>query len=209
MGWLFKKREVEEVNQKPPKKTKLFLLIEEQKQGIIQYFHENGVEVFYVNSDAVIMTNILLAETDYARLVVLDSGKGKFDDRKVLEDISAAVEIVCEIGEVSLFSNRNSFSGLKKKLVALDKEKADKIDVFKSVGVVDVLTQLQQYNEVYSEGGAEDVTPENVLNYKPELINRVTPKGFVPENFDENINLDYSDEDDTLPRYGRMMKHVG
>lgn len=207
MLW-FKKREVEVEEKEPPKKTKLYLLVEVQKQGIIQYFHENGVEVFFVNSDVDIMMNIILAEYDYVRLVIIDSGKGRFDDKKAIESINALVEIVCEIGEVTMFSNKNIFSAVKKKIVSVDKDKASKIDVFKTTGAVDVLTQLQTYNEVYDEGGAEDVVPENVLNYKPELINRVTPKGFVPENFDSGIELDYSDAEDTLPRYGRLMKHT-
>lgn len=202
----FKKKEVEE-EYIPPVDTKLYLLVESQKQGLIQYFHENDVEVYYITTDADEMIDELVREEDNMRLVVIDSGKGKFDDKKVLSDIEGVVEIACDVGCVSMFSNVNGFNNIKKKVVSNDKTKADKIDVFKSSGVVDVLTHLQGYNEVYREGRAKDVIPENVLSFKPETIHREHPDQSVRENFDVNISLDYSDEDDSLPRYGKQSRH--
>lgn len=203
--WFRKKEVVEEYV--PPVPTKLYLLVEEQKQGMIQYFHENDVEVYGIATDADILIDELIFEKDRVRLVVIDSGKGKFDDKKTLEQIEGLVEITCEIGNVSMFSNINSFNTIKKKIVANSKEKANKIDVYKSSGVVDVLTHLQSYNEVYNEGKVKDVRPENVLSFRPQAVHREHPDQSVREIFDKDITLDYSIEDDTLPRYGNQSRH--
>ena len=169
MFGLFKRKQVEEVYV-PPVKTKLYLLVEVQKQGLIQYFHENGVEVYFISTSVDDIIDELLLEESPMRLVVIDSGRGKFDDKKVLESIEGLIEIVCDMGYVSMFSNTNYFNTVKKRAVNNNKERENKIEVFKASGAVDVLSHLQEYNETYEDGGAEDVIPENVLEYQPTSI---------------------------------------
>lgn len=209
LDFLFKRKQAEEVYV-PPVETKLYLLVEVQKQGLIQYFHENGVEVYFISTTVDDIIDELLLEESKIRLVVIDSGRGRFDDKKELEAIEGLIEVVCDMGNVSMFSNTNYFNSLKKRAVSNNKERAEKIDVFKSSGAVDVLTHLQEYNEVYNEGGAEDVVPENVLEFQPtsmaisdkdrKMLNSITRSVL---DIDSSIYNSVSDSDESLPRYGK------
>lgn len=209
LDFLFKRKQSEEVYV-PPVETKLYLLVEVQKQGLIQYFHENGVEVYFISTTVDDIIDELLLEESKIRLVVIDSGRGRFDDKKELEAIEGLIEVVCDMGNVSMFSNTNYFNSLKKRAVSNNKERAEKIDVFKSSGAVDVLTHLQEYNEVYNEGGAEDVVPENVLEFQPtsmaisdkdrKMLNSITRSVL---DIDSSIYNSVSDSDESLPRYGK------
>lgn len=209
LDFLFKRKQSEEVYV-PPVETKLYLLVEVQKQGLIQYFHENGVEVYFISTTVDDIIDELLLEESKIRLVVIDSGRGRFDDKKELEAIEGLIEVVCDMGNVSMFSNTNYFNSLKKRAVSNNKERAEKIDVFKSSGAVDVLTHLQEYNEVYNEGGAEDVIPENVLDFQPtsmaisdkdrKMLNSITRSVL---DIDSSIYNSVSDSDESLPRYGK------
>lgn len=201
---MFFKRKVKEEVYVPPVETKLYLLVEVQKQGLVQYFHENGVEIYFMSQNPDEVIDALLLEEDNMRLVVIDNDRGKFDDKKVLDMIEGVVEIACDIGEVSMFSNTNGFNNIRKKIVSQNKDKNDKINIYKSSGAVDILMHLKTYNEVYTQGGAEDVVPENVLSFTPTYIER--EKGDINrEIFD--VDMDSIDMDESLPRYGRALRN--
>lgn len=208
----FFKRKEEEVEYIPPVETRLYLLVEYQKQGLIQYFHENNVEVFFISDspEALLDECIMIDESIHSRILIIDSGKSKFDDRKTLDTIEEIIEVVLgENGSVSLFSNSTHFNHSRKKCIAKNRDWEDRIDVFKYSGAVDILSHLQDYNESYIEGGAEDIIPENVLEFTPSSYavsdkDRKTLNDITRGNMDINMREHVISENiESLPRYGK------
>jgi hypothetical protein len=210
--FLFKKKEVE-VEYIPPTEKRLYVLVEEQKQGLIQYLHENGVEVYYISSKTSELMDEVMLDEHPVRLLIIDSNKGRFDDKKELVEIESLVEIVTDAdGYVSMFSNMNHFNVIKKHIVTRTKSKADKIVVYKSAGAVDILTYLADYNEVYVEGGAKDVIPEDVLGFRPDKVQlkdkeKQALSNITREIYDIDMHSFEDENEESIPRYGRAVKH--
>lgn len=206
MGFFRKKKKVEE-EVIPPVQTRLYVLVEVQKQGLVQYLHENGVEVYALtdNPDE-LMDEFLLEDTD-CRLVIIDNGRGRFEDKHMKESLLSLIEIVADMGKVTIFCTAGFLLHTKKNMTAKSKEVGSRIDIFKTSGAVDILSNLKTYNEVYTEGGAKDVTVEGVLNFKGEHIDLKTNDIDVSA-LAVPVDLDMDNDDISLPRFGKAKRRV-
>lgn len=203
----FKKKKVEEVEEIPPVNTKLYVLVEVQKHGLVQYLHENGVEVYALTDDPEKLMDDFLLEDEESRLIIIDNGRGRFEDKHTKESLLSLIEIVADMGKVSIFTTAGFLLHVKKNMATKNKEASNRIDIFKTSGAVDILTKLKSYNEIYTEGGAEDINIENVMNFKGDLVYLKTNDIDVPD-LDVPVKYDLDNDEDSLPRYGKAKRRV-
>lgn len=160
----FKKKE-EEVYV-PPQDTKLYLFTEVNKIGIVHYFMSNSIEVAVMSSEVNDIMDTALMEDYPSRLLIIDYGRGKFNDMEYVEGVTGLIEIFADIGYVTVFTCSNLMQNAIKHKFGKSKNVMSKIEVLKYKGAVDIYEHLTEKNETYTISGATDIRPENTLTFK-------------------------------------------
>lgn len=159
-----------EVEYEPPTKKRLYILSEVVKRGMVQYLKANHVEVCWLSDDTNELMDTIIMETEPARLVIIDYGRGAFLSNETVEEVIGLIEAFSDIGEISVFTNTRSF---KTALLSwFNKRKAvlKKLDINPFNGAVHLYETLRDKNEIFEDGGAVDIAPENVMQFKGEPL---------------------------------------
>lgn len=154
----------------PPTKKRLYLLSEVVKMGMVQYLHNNKIEVIQLSDDVSEMLSAAMFETHPARLVILDYGRGDFLEATKIVEIIGLIETFADVGEITVFSNTATFKTAIAKKFAKHKSVLDKVDMHDYKGAVHIYEVLRDKNEIFTEGGAIDISPEDTFEFKGEKV---------------------------------------
>lgn len=169
----------------------LIIVTDRPTLGIINYFRDCGVNVNTVFSSLEKAREKLMLQVEPCRVVILDTGLGKFSsmtERQVLSDILSFCDESFRISvfycDLALKSDTMRSSYIK------DKNKIKKIiDWHKFVNTVNVVDKLLNSNETYIDGKNRQkddeatITLEDLMKFKPE------PTEFVDAEPDEKFSI--------------------
>lgn len=88
MAWFKKKKEIVEIEKIT---TDLYLLLEGQKTGIVEYFYGLGIHITEVTSDTEQLTINLMMTNNKMRLLIVESGLGRIKSVSERENIKTII----------------------------------------------------------------------------------------------------------------------
>lgn len=166
MGFLDKFKKKKTVEEEPPKEVVLYVLIEEVKMGIVDYFKNNGIEIKILTKDIDEARMALILSEENSRIVIVETGIGEFSLPEAKTDIADLLG-VCEEDKKD-FTIIYSTTSFKTDVLKMSNVKNG--DCIRYENTVTILNKLKEYNEIYTTPGAKDLTVDDVLNAKGKKI---------------------------------------
>ena len=154
----------------------LILLLDNPKAGIISYLSQLGIEVKSLHTDVETLNMSLLSYTteDKCRVVVVDSGTGKFTSKEAEYNLYGLIDLLNpSIFSLTVFSTNKSFFKFVKNTVNninTSSETALNVDYVPYETIKTLVDTLKSYPERYMEKGAEDTVIAEPLKYKGKFI---------------------------------------
>ena len=154
----------------------LILLLDNPKAGIISYLSQLGIEVKSLHTDVETLNMSLLSYTteDKCRVVVVDSGTGKFTSKEAEYNLYGLIDLLNpSIFSLTVFSTSKSFFKFVKNTVNninTSSETALNVDYVQYETIKTLVDTLKSYPERYMEKGAEDTVIAEPLKYKGKFI---------------------------------------
>lgn len=154
----------------------LILLLDNPKAGIISYLSQLGIEVKSLHTDVETLNMSLLSYTteDKCRVVVVDSGTGKFTSKEAEYNLYGLIDLLNpSIFSLTVFSTSKSFFKFVKNTVNninTSSETALNVDYVPYETIKTLVDTLKSYPERYMEKGAEDTVIAEPLKYKGKFI---------------------------------------
>ena len=154
----------------------LILLLDNPKAGIISYLSQLGIEVKSLHTDVETLNMSLLSYTteDKCRVVVVDSGTGKFTSKEAEYNLYGLVDLLNpSIFSLTVLSTNKSFFKFVKNTVNninTSSETALNVDYVQYEAIKTLVDTLKSYPERYMEKGAEDTVIAEPLKYKGKFI---------------------------------------
>lgn len=154
----------------------LILLLDNPKAGIISYLSQLGIEVKSLHTDVETLNMSLLSYTteDKCRVVVVDSGTGKFTSKEAEYNLYGLIDLLNpSIFSLTVFSTSKSFFKFVKNTVNninISSETALNVDYVPYETIKTLVDTLKSYPERYMEKGAEDTVIAEPLKYKGKFI---------------------------------------
>lgn len=154
----------------------LILLLDNPKAGIISYLSQLGIEVKSLHTDVETLNMSLLSYTteDKCRVVVVDSGTGKFTSKEAEYNLYGLIDLLNpSIFSLTVFSTNKSFFKFVKNTVNsinTSSETALNVDYVQYETIKTLVDTLKSYPERYMEKGAEDTVIAEPLKYKGKFI---------------------------------------
>ncbi len=182
----------------------IYLVTDRPVAGLINYFRECGVAISNIYTSIVEARNAILMQSEPCRIVISDTGLGKFTTTQTRQELIDMIGICDESNKVTVFY---ADSVIKMDTIReLGKDKLG-IDWFKYYGTADMAATILKYGEKYKlDFSADDedelVTEKEVgeikgLNSKVELGEPVV-SGVSAEHIIKNI---LESTEDCLPKY--------
>ena len=169
---LFKRKSKENVNTQvyPVDKQDmlLYLLVENQKSGIVEYFKEHGVEITKIFESIEDAKVEMLIAVNKVRLVIIENGNGRFITSEARSDIADLVGMADGDSKrvTVLYTNSCIRTDIRKK----NKRALESMDIAQYSNTVGVLNKLNSYNERYNSGGASDIQIDKKLDFEGERV---------------------------------------
>jgi len=154
----------------------LYLVTDRNTHGLVNYFRECGIELSNVYSTIMEARNALLMQSKPSRIVVVDTGLGKFTSTRTRQELIDMIGICDENNKVSVFYTD---SVIKIDTVKKLENREEGLDWFKYKSTVDVLTTLLRYNETYKLDSRAD-EKDKILGYD-DLYNIKGIRGSIDE----------------------------
>lgn len=154
----------------------LILLLDNPKAGIISYLSQLGIEVKSLHTDVETLNMSLLSYTteDKCRVVVVDSGTGKFTSKEAEYNLYGLIDLLNpSIFSLTVLSTNKSFFKFVKNTVNninTSSETALNVDYVPYETIKTLVDTLKSYSERYMEKGAEDTVIAEPLKYKGKFI---------------------------------------
>ena len=154
----------------------LILLLDNPKAGIISYLSQLGIEVKFLHTDVETLNMSLLSYTteDKCRVVVVDSGTGKFSSKEAEYNLYGLIDLLNpSIFSLTVLSTNKSFFKFVKNTVNninTSSETALNVDYVPYETIKTLVDTLKSYPERYMEKGAEDTVIAEPLKYKGKFI---------------------------------------
>ena len=154
----------------------LILLLDNPKAGIISYLSQLGIEVKSLHTDVETLNMSLLSYTteDKCRVVVVDSGTGKFTSKEAEYNLYCLIDLLNpSIFSLTVLSTNKSFFKFVKNTVNninTSSETALNVDYVQYETIKTLVDTLKSYPERYMEKGAEDTVIAEPLKYKGKFI---------------------------------------
>lgn len=171
-----KAQEKEKQNEIVIEDKTLILLLDNPKAGIISYLSQLGIEVKSLHTDVETLNMSLLSYTteDKCRVVVVDSGTGKFTSKEAEYNLYGLIDLLNpSIFSLTVLSTNKSFFKLVKNTVNninTSSETALNVDYVQYETIKTLVDTLKSYPERYMEKGAEDTVIAEPLKYKGKFI---------------------------------------
>lgn len=154
----------------------LILLLDNPKAGIISYLSQLDIEVKSLHTDVETLNMSLLSYTteDKCRVVVVDSGTGKFTSKEAEYNLYGLIDLLNpSIFSLTVLSTNKSFFKFVKNTVNninTSSETALNVDYVQYETIKTLVDTLKSYPERYMEKGAEDTVIAEPLKYKGKFI---------------------------------------
>ena len=154
----------------------LILLLDNPKAGIISYLSQIGIDVKSLHTDVETLNMSLLSYTteDKCRVVVLDSGTGKFTSKEAEYNLYGLIDLLNpSIFSLTVLSTNKSFFKFVKNTVnniSTSSETALNVDYVQYETIKTLVDTLKSYPERYMEKGAEDTVIAEPLKCKGKFI---------------------------------------
>jgi len=154
----------------------LILLLDNPKAGIISYLSQLGIEVKSLHTDVETLNMSLLSYTteDKCRVVVVDSGTGKFTSKEAEYNLYGLIDLLNPsiFSLTVLFTNKSFFKFVKNTVnnINTSSETALNVDYVPYETIKTLVDTLKSYPERYMEKGAEDTVIAEPLKYKGKFI---------------------------------------
>lgn len=154
----------------------LILLLDNPKAGIISYLSQLGIEVKSLHTDVETLNMSLLSYTteDKCRVVVVDSGTGKFTSKEAEYNLYGLIDLLNpSIFSLTVLSTNKSFFKFVKNTVNninTSSETALNVDYVPYETIKTLVDTLKSYPERYIEKGADDTVIAEPLKYKGKFI---------------------------------------
>ena len=160
----------------------LYIVVDKVVFGLINYFRENGVKVSNLFSDVTEAKNMILMQGLPTRIVVIDTGSGRFTSTVMRNEIIDMLGMADEQNKTTVFYS----DSVLKMVAARELGKLSKtIDWIQYKSTAIVAATILQYNEkyIYDYEDENDVANDDfeLLNYKG-----LNFAGKIPERL--NIN---------------------
>lgn len=154
----------------------LILLLDNPKAGIISYLSQLGIEVKSLHTDVETLNMSLLSYTteDKCRVVVVDSGTGKFTSKEAEYNLYGLIDLLNPsiFSLTVFFTNKSFFKFVKNTVNSINtsSETALNVDYVQYETIKTLVDTLKSYPERYMEKGAEDTVIAEPLKYKGKFI---------------------------------------
>lgn len=154
----------------------LILLLDNPKAGIISYLSQLGIEVKSLHTDVETLNMSLLSYTteDKCRVVVVDSGTGKFTSKEAEYNLYGLIDLLNPsiFSLTVLYTNKSFFKFVKNTVnnINTSSETALNVDYVQYETIKTLVDTLKSYPERYMEKGAEDTVIAEPLKYKGKFI---------------------------------------
>lgn len=188
---IFKKKSNKEVEEKPIEDKALVILIDNPKAGMVAYFNSIGIKIRALYSSIDELKIDLLFDNTSTRVVIADSGVGKFKEDKESNSLHDLLEIIKNNNSsLSVISYSDTISknirNIVKRMEKNSKQDNDKIDVDYSTysNIRDIIDTLSKYRENYVVDGAEDIIYIEPLKFKG-----------IESEFDNSSDVSFNDFD--------------
>ncbi len=145
----------------------LYIISDKKALGILDYFRNFGISVSKVFTDIDTAKSALLMQVEPTRIVVMDTGTGKFTSMGTRRKLVDLLGISDESNKISVFYTDSVIKSEADSSLELE-DKA--IQWYKYRSTADVLAHLLQYsrkeNYVYDMDKQEDTVETDILNFK-------------------------------------------
>lgn len=182
----------------------LYIVIDKPVFGLINYFRESGLSVSNIFSDITEAKNAVLMQSEPTRIVVVDTGLGKFTTTTMRAELIDMLGISDEQNKVTVFYTDSVLKVDTNRALGRSGRSIDWIQ-YKSTSVV--VATILEYKEQYKydlEDESDSYSPENeLLNFKglplkaPETA-KMDISGF---SSDAIITHLVNSEDNLIPAY--------
>ena len=171
----------------------LYIIADKKENGLTTYFRECGIKVSSVYDDITEAKNAVLMQSLPTRIVIIDSGKGKFTLTKVREEIIDMLGISDEQNKTTVFFTD---SVIKVDTMRALGKAAKQIDwlQYKSTPIVAATILAYRENYVYDmEDEADEIADEKTIlsmegfKYRGEESERMGVVGITPKAVLDNI----------------------
>ena len=131
----------------------VYLVIDRHVHGLINYFRECGILVSNIYTNIEDARNTILIQSKPCRIIIADSGLGKFSTTKIRQELIDMIGICDENNNVTVFYTDSAL-----KVDSLRKLGDVKlaIDWFKYAGTASMVATLLKYDEKYTLDEAAD-----------------------------------------------------
>lgn len=157
--------EVEETEEKP--EMILYLIVDKQISGLLNYFRESGIKVSNIFDDISDAKNAILMQSEPTRIVIIDTGLGRFTTTNMRAELIDMLGISDEQNRTVVFYTD---SVLKVDTLRALKKTQRNIEWLKYQSTSVVAATLLSYNETYKYDmeDADEVleSEKDVLNFK-------------------------------------------
>lgn len=171
----------------------LYLITDRKVPGLINYFRECGVNLSNIYTSVDEATDTISMQSDRARIVVADTGLGKFTSTKIRHSLIDLLGICDENNKVSVFYTD---SVIKVDSMSRLGKDADGIDWLKYSGTADMVAKILQYKENYvldyladESEDMDDTSHKELCGMKSKLDfgELIVVDGLVPEELNKNM----------------------
>lgn len=170
---LFKKKSNVVVEEKPIEDKALVILIDNPKAGMVTYFNSLGIKIRALYKDLNELKMDLMFSEIPTRVIIADSGIGKFKIDKDISSLSDLIEIIKNNKDsLSVITANKNLSKVISKIVKRieknDKAEDDSLDIeyIRYDNISSILSVLEKYRERYIHEGATDIIYEEPLKFK-------------------------------------------
>ena len=171
----------------------LYIIADKKENGLTAYFRESGIKVSAVFDDITDAKNAILMQSMPTRIVIVDSGKGKFTLTKVREDIIDMLGISDEQNKTTVFYTDSALKVDALRTLGKAGKEIDWIP-YKSTHIVagTILAYKENYvydmeEDVEAREKSKDILSMRGFKYTGEPSPRMEPVGLTPEVILKNV----------------------
>ena len=201
--------EPEEVAEEPKPDMILYLIIDKPVHGILKYFRESGLKVSNMFDNIKDAKDAVLMQSEPTRIVVVDTGTGKFTTTTMREELIDMLGISDEQNRTTVFYTDSVLKIDTNRALGRSGKNIDWA-VYKSTSIVAAVLLSYNENYIYDMEDSDEIqsADESILDFKgltlgtPEVPRHNIP-GLSPEAIMTHLVMN---EDGALPKYEIKLK---
>ena len=180
----------------------LYVVTDRPVHGLVNYFRECGLNVSNIYDNIVDVRNTVLIESEPCRIVIMDTGLGRFTTTQTRKELIDLIGICDDNTKVTVFYTDSALKVDSKRELGRGNVG---IDWFEYNGTVNVVAQVLQYEERYKLNGKPDELDkqENVLDTKglSVAVQLEEPPFDIENQTKEILEGMLGSEEGLLPKY--------